>query len=69
VIYNVSRKTLTHRDNISPNIAPSPEHFKKQLELVLRLAQINEQSTGFERNTQEKSMSHINFARSKQSKH
>jgi hypothetical protein len=43
VIYNARRKTLTHRDNVSPDIAPSPEHFKKQLELVLRLAQINEQ--------------------------
>lgn len=43
VIYNARQKTLTHRDNISPNIAPSSEHFKKQLDLVLRLAQISEQ--------------------------
>ncbi len=43
VIYNARQKTLTHRDNISPNLAPSVSHFEKQLALALRLAEISEQ--------------------------
>jgi len=43
VIYDARRKTLTHRDNISPDIAPSTGHFQKQLNLALRLAEISEQ--------------------------
>jgi len=38
-----AQKKLTHRDNISPKIAPSAEHFQRQLHLVTRLAQLNEQ--------------------------
>jgi hypothetical protein len=44
VIYRAGQKTLTHRDNVSPATAPPPEHFRRQLELALRLAQINEQA-------------------------
>jgi hypothetical protein len=40
--YNARAKSLTHRDNVSPGIAPSQEHFRKQLDLVVRLAQIVE---------------------------
>jgi hypothetical protein len=43
VTYNARQKTLTHRDNVSPNIAPSAEHFQKQLQLALRLAEINQE--------------------------
>lgn len=43
VTYNARNKTLKHRDNISPKIAPSAEHFQRQLQLVTRLAQLNEQ--------------------------
>ncbi|HEX8363452.1 MAG TPA: hypothetical protein VF613_25255 [Longimicrobium sp.] len=40
--YNAREKSLTHRDNVSPAIAPTQEHFRKQLDLVLRLAQMVE---------------------------
>ncbi len=43
VRYEARAKRLTHRDNVGPGIAPPPEHFRKQLELVLRLARVNEQ--------------------------
>lgn len=47
VIYNARQKTLTHRDNISPDIAPSEAHFQKQLDLALCLAHLNEQINHF----------------------
>jgi hypothetical protein len=43
VRYAAREKTLTHRDSVWPGITPPPEHFQKQLELALRLAEINEQ--------------------------
>ncbi|HEX8465019.1 MAG TPA: hypothetical protein VF627_10425 [Abditibacterium sp.] len=43
VIYNARRKTLTHRDNVSPDIAPSAAQFQKQLDLALCLAHLSEQ--------------------------
>jgi hypothetical protein len=43
VIYNARQKTITHRDNVGVDIVPSPEHFRKQLELAIRLARSNEQ--------------------------
>ncbi|HST58095.1 MAG TPA: hypothetical protein VLK84_05400 [Longimicrobium sp.] len=43
VRYAARQKSLTHRDSVFPGIAPPPEHFQKQLDLALRLAEINEQ--------------------------
>ena len=43
VIYRASQKTLAYREDVSPDQVPTPERFREQLELVLRLAQINEQ--------------------------
>jgi hypothetical protein len=44
VRYVASQKALTHRDSVFPGIAPPQQHFQKQLDLVLRLAEINEQA-------------------------
>jgi hypothetical protein len=44
VRYAASAKRLTHRDSVYPGIAPPPAHFQKQLDLALRLAEINEQA-------------------------
>lgn len=42
VRYVAREKSLTHRDSVWPGIAPPPAHFQKQVDLVLRLAEINE---------------------------
>lgn len=43
VRYSAQNQSLTHRDSVWPGIAPPPEHFQKQLDLALRLAEINQQ--------------------------
>jgi len=43
VAYEVRRQTLTYTDDVSPHRIPSHDHFVAQLELVMRLAVVNEQ--------------------------
>ncbi len=41
--YSASQKRLTYIEDIAPSLAPSPERFQSQLDLLEHLAKINEQ--------------------------
>lgn len=41
IMYLASRKVLAYTEDIRPDIAPSPERFQQQLELLVYLAQVN----------------------------
>jgi len=43
VEYQARRQTLTYTDDVSPRRIPSHKQFAAQLELVARLAEVNEQ--------------------------
>jgi len=43
VMYEKKRNTLVYNEDVRPRLAPTPERFKAQLELLLRLAKVSEQ--------------------------
>lgn len=43
VRYSSAQKSLLHRDNVSPQLAPDPAHFERQVALAVRLAAISEE--------------------------